>query len=143
MRLAREHVVLPPLRERREEIPYLIARQGMRASPDFVEACLLHPWPGNVRELLDALKHAVRVAESAKDDVLCVDDLPHAVSLVDAPSERAEDDPPKQGWTPPDRERFANLLAAYQETGSVEAACTIAEVPRTTGYRWLKRSGQL
>ena len=55
-------VHVPPLRQRREEIPLLLRycmnqmarRYGLPArpfSPAVLEACQAHPWPGNLREL--------------------------------------------------------------------------------------------
>ncbi|HEU4430067.1 MAG TPA: sigma-54 dependent transcriptional regulator [Myxococcota bacterium] len=66
-------IAVPPLRERREDIPPLIdhflARYdteltgGMHViSPDAVEALAKHPWPGNVRELENAIKRALVLA---------------------------------------------------------------------------------
>ena len=56
-RLAQREVSLPPLRDRPEEIPFLVEliRESVPGapppSPRFIEACLLHRWPGNIREL--------------------------------------------------------------------------------------------
>jgi transcriptional regulator with GAF, ATPase, and Fis domain len=56
-RIARPTVAVPPLRERREEIGWHVARAvrsvdaGLSAHPSLVEACLLRQWPGNIREL--------------------------------------------------------------------------------------------
>src|SRR5271168_2468180 len=58
---------LPPLRERKEEIPILLkhfmtrmaeryARPQLPLSPHLLEACQAHPWPGNLRELNNFLK---------------------------------------------------------------------------------------
>ncbi|MGA8867750.1 MAG: sigma-54 dependent transcriptional regulator [Candidatus Sulfotelmatobacter sp.] len=58
---------LPPLRERKEEIPILLkhfmtrmaeryARSPLPLSPQLLEACQGHPWPGNLRELNNFLK---------------------------------------------------------------------------------------
>lgn len=61
-----EHV--PALRERREEIPWLIERElrsthpSIRAHASLVEACLLRHWPGNVRELLIEIRSAAQEA---------------------------------------------------------------------------------
>jgi DNA-binding NtrC family response regulator len=72
-RLGRPCVVLPPLRERPEEIAYLIVRElaragEQRAAASLVEACLLRPWPGNVRELLTEVRAAARAAQAAKSE---------------------------------------------------------------------------
>jgi len=58
---------MPPLRERREEIPLLLrhfmalyanryGRTALSVSPALVEACLRHTWPGNLRELENFVK---------------------------------------------------------------------------------------
>ncbi|HKB92949.1 MAG TPA: sigma 54-interacting transcriptional regulator, partial [Gaiellaceae bacterium] len=72
-RLNTIHVRLPPLRERREDIP-LLATQFLRRiagryrkdlrefEPAAMEALLGHPWPGNVRELEHAVERAVLMA---------------------------------------------------------------------------------
>src|SRR6202142_877334 len=58
---------LPPLRERKEEIPILLkhfmsrmsesyARSPLPLSPPLMEACMKHSWPGNLRELSNFIK---------------------------------------------------------------------------------------
>lgn len=73
----RIHVIpvrLPPLRERKEDIPHLvshllqkIARQLKKdvkgLTPQAMKKLMLHGWPGNVRELENALEYAVTMAE--------------------------------------------------------------------------------
>src|SRR5438128_1563173 len=65
---------LPPLRERREDIPLLAAyfllryagryrKTAAAFTPDAMEALLRHPWPGNVRELDHTVERAVLLAE--------------------------------------------------------------------------------
>lgn len=65
-RVATPAVTLPPLRDRPEEIPALIAHELAGRSPpqvahvSLVEQCLLRPWPGNVRELLAEIRSAAQ-----------------------------------------------------------------------------------
>jgi serine/threonine-protein kinase PknK len=70
-------VTIPPLRERKEDIPLLTramleriaSEPGMReldVSPAAMRALLAHEWPGNVRELLQTLRRAVVVAEGPR-----------------------------------------------------------------------------
>src|SRR5437762_8415020 len=58
---------IPPLRERREEIPILLkhfmtqlseeyARPPLPFSPELLQACAIYPWPGNLRELGNFIK---------------------------------------------------------------------------------------
>jgi DNA-binding NtrC family response regulator len=60
-RLNQEEVLLPPLRDRREEIPWLMAleMQDTALHCSAVEMALLRPWPGNLRELRSATNAAV------------------------------------------------------------------------------------
>jgi DNA-binding NtrC family response regulator len=64
-RLAVVHVALPPLRDRLEDLPHLIAtlyaRRGTAPGPidgDNLERMRRHAWPGNVRELRNVLERA-------------------------------------------------------------------------------------
>jgi len=76
-RLNTVHVHLPPLRERREDIPILIDRfvktfnqhyhkQLLGVSPWVANTLQKHDWPGNVRELLNAIQHAILLADSPR-----------------------------------------------------------------------------
>jgi two-component system response regulator AtoC len=66
-RLNAVSLLLPPLRDRREEIPVMLrhfmarfaaryARTPPPLSPRLLEACIRHPWPGNLRELENFVK---------------------------------------------------------------------------------------
>jgi len=72
----KSHVTLAPLRERREEIPFFVAREleekEKTAHPKLVEACLLRHWPGNVREIMAELALA---ADASEGDVVRAEDL--------------------------------------------------------------------
>ncbi|HBZ55137.1 MAG TPA: sigma-54-dependent Fis family transcriptional regulator [Syntrophobacteraceae bacterium] len=77
-------IVIPPLRERREDILPLanrllafFARQNHRQSPDVSEEAQLalqnYPWPGNVRELRNAIERAILLGN---EKLIGIDDLP-------------------------------------------------------------------
>jgi DNA-binding NtrC family response regulator/tetratricopeptide (TPR) repeat protein len=66
---------VPPLRERREEIPFLAQhfietfgqecrKTGLRLSEETMEYLVLYKWPGNVRQLANELRRMVALAES-------------------------------------------------------------------------------
>ncbi|MBL8138290.1 MAG: sigma 54-interacting transcriptional regulator [Acidobacteria bacterium] len=68
-------LTIPPLRERREEIPLLLdhflersmkecSKAGIRIGETAAEFLLLYDWPGNVRELANEVRRAVALAES-------------------------------------------------------------------------------
>jgi two-component system response regulator AtoC len=67
---------IPPLRERKEEIPFLVkqflavwadryALNPVPASKAFVDACMQHHWPGNVRELENFVKRFLILGDEA------------------------------------------------------------------------------
>jgi len=71
------HIKLPPLRERREDIPLLAGfmirelstrhnRPARLISPEVLEIFTRHPWPGNVRELRNIIEHAVIVCDGQR-----------------------------------------------------------------------------
>jgi Nif-specific regulatory protein len=85
-------VSLPPLRERREDIPLLAGyfasrfaekvRRRVIGISDEARGCLMnYHWPGNVRELENAIERAVVLGSS---EVLLPEDLPEAVLEVEA-----------------------------------------------------------
>jgi DNA-binding NtrC family response regulator len=71
------HIKLPPLRERREDIPLLSefmirelsarhSRPARLISPEVLELFTRHPWPGNVRELRNIIEHAVIICDGQR-----------------------------------------------------------------------------
>lgn len=71
------HIKLPPLRERREDIPLLAEfmikelsnrhnRPARLIAPEVLELFTRHPWQGNVRELRNIIEHAVIVCDGQR-----------------------------------------------------------------------------
>jgi len=86
-RLAVVQITLPPLRERRGDIPLLVktfveefARENQKKvnelTPDALEAVMTYSWPGNVRELRTAIESSVVLARGEK---IGLRDLPAAL----------------------------------------------------------------
>jgi len=84
-------ITLPPLRERKKDIPalaeYFIAlaanrnnRKPLQMTAEFVEKLQLHEWKGNIRELKNVLERAVILAD---DDKLTVEQLPFDLQIAD------------------------------------------------------------
>lgn len=78
-RLAVVELVVPPLREHREDIPLLVEEfvrrwrerfgaEDVRFSPDLVQALARAEWPGNVRQLENAVARLVALAPSGEID---------------------------------------------------------------------------
>jgi DNA-binding NtrC family response regulator len=105
-RLAVVRIVLPPLRERREDIPALarhfLAQAGCFdpeavLTPEVLEALASRRWPGNVRELRNALERAVVLSEGAEG--LLQEDQPIEPATPPAGSQAPfEASPPAGGW---------------------------------------------
>jgi DNA-binding NtrC family response regulator len=96
-RLAVVEMEVPPLRDRREDIPALVAHfatasssQGIPPRP-FAESALrslaMYDWPGNVRELRNVVQRSMVLAEG--DEVLPTD-LPPEILASDAPLTSSE-----------------------------------------------------
>jgi DNA-binding NtrC family response regulator len=76
-------VTIPPLRERREDIPYLVNRFLKEANKEFnkdlqgftpeaMKTFLDYRWPGNVRELKNTVRRAALLTDSGKVDMTCL-----------------------------------------------------------------------
>jgi DNA-binding NtrC family response regulator len=92
-------VKLPPLRERRSDIPELVShflatrpvrRICYQVQPDALEALCSYDWPGNVRELANVLERGQILAEGYE---LTLDDFPESIALSESPPEEISSDP--------------------------------------------------
>lgn len=82
-------IVLPPLRQRKEDISELIRyfskkyglanhKPNVRISDEAMEACFAYDWPGNVRELENAIENAIVLGDS---EVILPEHLPFTIAL--------------------------------------------------------------
>jgi transcriptional regulator with GAF, ATPase, and Fis domain len=92
-RVGRPEVRLPALRERLEDIAWLVAEaaksSGLPPHPSLVEVCLLRPWPGNVRELMGEVGRAAHLATEAARKVVRAEDLDGSAGRLLVPGEMA------------------------------------------------------
>jgi DNA-binding NtrC family response regulator len=146
-------VQLPPLRDRREDIPTLAAvlleRHGARRdpsaplgfTPDALSALVKYAWPGNVRELENAIERAIAVTDGPRIEL---EALPPEVSSMQRPrimrgtethlSYREVVDLAR------DRASREYLIALMQELGgNVTEAARRAGMERESLHRLLKR----
>jgi DNA-binding NtrC family response regulator len=141
-------IVLPPLRERRTDIPrlaehFLVKYAGARKKSlgsEALRALGAYDWPGNVRELESVIERAVLLSE---DDEILPEDLPAAVGARSAPARGVMDlEIPESGI---DLEAFeAALIAkALQKAGGnvTRAARFLGLSRRTLQYRLQKLQG--
>ncbi len=144
---------LPPLRERREDIPLFTAHflsragrgrpgrgEGEGAPPtldeEATEALLGYDWPGNVRELENALERAVVVAGGL---TIGVEDLPQRI--LEPPTPRLADEllPPNPPMEVIERAYIEWVLRA--EGGNKSRAAEVLGIDPSTLYRKLNRYG--
>jgi DNA-binding NtrC family response regulator len=152
-RIGHPEVRLPPLRDRIEEIPWLVdlavsetAERPLLIRPSFVEACLQRPWPGNVRELLVETRAAVHQAMVQGSKTLEVTHLTSAAGQeFDAPRTWPEiapgpgNRPRRAPYGPPDPGTLERALREHD--GNVAATARALGVHRTQLRRWLARHG--
>jgi DNA-binding NtrC family response regulator len=145
------YIMIPPLRERVEDIPLLVAyfvdrysqemrKPAMELKPEVMEVLMAYSWPGNVRELQNVLKRALLMSHGP---ILSLQDLPddlvaHAGDCSPA-SRGGFFQSREQRLTAFEREYLTNLLQFYQ--GDVSQAAREARLPRGTLYRLLKKHG--
>jgi DNA-binding NtrC family response regulator len=143
-------VRLPPLRERPEDVPILVAhflaklarrerREQAALSPEALRLLAAYGWPGNVRELENAIDRAVAVA---KGNVILPSDLPPEVGGGAALPAAGDG-----GGIIEDRPTLAELERRYialvlgESGGNKKKAAERLGIDRRTLYRALERSG--
>ncbi|HTL32791.1 MAG TPA: sigma-54 dependent transcriptional regulator [Kofleriaceae bacterium] len=139
-RLNTVEIQLPPLRDRREDIPELVAAFLARASQpgtprrfsaEAMEALLAHSWPGNVRELEHVVERATLLATS---EVIGVEAL-MLRTRTDAGAPRLEE------MTLEQVERYLIERALATQGGNVSEAARVLGLSRSALYRRLASLG--
>jgi two-component system, NtrC family, response regulator HydG len=137
-------IYLPPLRERMEDLPLLVAsfirqlrlRSGKDIgglAPEAMRVFMAYSWPGNVREVRSALEYAFVIAERG---LIEADHLPahlihHCVGgLLPGPCSR-----------PSGNERETLLEALRQTRGNISQAAKALGVSRVTVWHRMKKHG--
>lgn len=91
-RIGMPQVTVPSLRQRREEIPWLIVGAVQSVSPGLgtdvtlVESCLLRSWPGNVRELMAEVRTAAHNTSAEGKSVVTRSHLSASAGIVLQPT---------------------------------------------------------
>lgn len=147
-RLRVVEIHLPPLRERRGDIPLLamaflreFARENNKPvrefSPEAMEALMEHNWPGNVRELRTAVEHAVVLCRGEK---IQLRDLPVSVRKQEnpLPALREKAAGPLPAMTIRDAEKQLIIRALEETHGNRAEAARRVGISRRTFYRKLK-----
>ena len=147
---------VPPLRERREDIPVLV-RHFLQTSLDTdggrtievsdlaMQRLVAYDWPGNVRELKNLIERLVALA---RGDVITVDDLPpeiaraelkHAVPPDSVPLSLPYNQAKEANLKSFEMAYFSRLIEKYH--GNISRVAREAQVSRKTIYNILKKHG--
>ena len=147
-------IVMPSLRERREDIPSLVGhflarfnsenRRSLKISSTAMDLIVGYDWPGNVRELENCVE---RMVVMTRRDIVAPEDVPLSMGPGTAPlvAEEAPQAPPNESRSATlpkavadiERER---LVEALQTSGGVQtrAAMLLGITPRQLGYKLKK-----
>src|SRR6266700_778494 len=147
-RLNTFQIEMPPLRERKEDIPPLIAlflrqfsQQLGKPEPDIApeafQKLLDYAWPGNVRELQNAIEYAVVLA---RQGLIGVKELPAEIQLPTALQQTGRGAPARTGvQSLDDVERNTILQALAECHGNKKKAAELLGIQRPTLYNKMKR----
>lgn len=143
---------IPPLRERREDIPLLVEyflekilekfRKGKRVfSEEAMYAFMNYDWPGNIRELQNMIERAVALSKS---EIINVDELPLPVPVEEfaALSRNPLDDERKKSFivtTLAEQEKSAIIEALNKYGGNQTKVSQVLGISTTTLWRKIKK----
>jgi transcriptional regulator with PAS, ATPase and Fis domain len=141
-RLAHRIVRVPPLRERRQDIPAIIARhteqhhgRRLRLSAELAALLVHHHWPGNVRELIATVDQLAATARS-DEEVFIPDWLRRELERSTSEGKSATDGEKKGPTKRPKKPELVRLLV--ENEASVAATAKALSVDRKSLYRWMK-----
>jgi transcriptional regulator with PAS, ATPase and Fis domain len=147
-RLNTFQILIPPLRDRREDIPALVTTFVQRfasqlgkpepaVSPEAFELLLNYRWPGNIRELQNAIEYSVVLADHG---LIKPKQLPHELQLPPA-LQAAIAAPAAPTLNLDEHEKSTILQALAQAHGNKKKAAAILGIHRPTLYSKMKRFG--
>ena len=147
-------IALPPLRDRREDIPMLVehflekyardaGKRVTRVEPRAMHALSEHGWPGNVRELENVIHRTLLVSAGLE---LTLDDLPPSIAAGDGvpgPAAAPSSGAPAggSGKSLEELEREAIVRAMEHNRGNLSDVARELGIGRSTLYRKLEQYG--
>lgn len=142
-------IEIPPLRERKEDIPALVefflAKHAIPGSPTpalsggAMTEIVDHPWPGNIRELENAIERAINLADG--DELTSSDIIPPPSGLDEPGSDPAVSPEPPAPRALEDLERDAIERAITASKGNRRIAARLVGISEATLYRKLRQYG--
>ena len=149
-------VQLPPLRERREDIPLLVqhflqrlahesGRPGMTVSQDAMRRLMAYRWPGNVRQLRNVIERTIILAPGERIGSIDIDMLPPEILSDQAqltPSEAVKaimGTPLREARETFEREYLKVQIRRF--SGNISRTATFIGMERSALHRKLKSLG--
>jgi PAS domain S-box len=150
-------IVLPPLREHREDIPLMfdvlferacrkLGVAAPRVRPEVLERLGQYAWPGNVREFQNVVERMVNIASGPELGLEC---LPE--EIVAAPAEPPASGRPPQSTVADERRKIRDLVqekergdiahALYKNKGNMSASAREMGMARSSLYRKMRHLG--
>ena len=146
------NMVLPPLRERREDIPALAyhflrrysqenSKEVTGITDEAMELLGKYSWPGNIRELENTMERAVALA---RQQILTPDDLPTEVREGRVPNWSTDLSDEEQSFfagspTLDEVQKRYVQYVLHRAQGNISRAAKILDIDRRSLYRMIKR----
>jgi PAS domain S-box-containing protein len=146
-RVAVVHLTIPPLCERRGDIPYLVEHFIRRfnakrnktiegVSPTVMEILMRFDFPGNVRELENVIEYGFVLC---RGNTIDVEHLPDYLQSADVPSTASPAPPPRSPLRKAEADAIRDVLSSTG--GHLGRAATQLGISRTTLWRKMKKYG--
>ncbi len=135
------NIYIPPLRERREDIPLLVEHFLARLAPpgtrysitdDALEHLINYSWPGNVRELRNVIERAIILAEN---ELITPKNLPMEITSMSSPHSTFS------SLKISEMEKYLIKKALSLHSGNKRKAAKTLGISRRTLYRKIKAYG--
>lgn len=143
---------IPPLRDRKEDIPPLVGHflqvfneengRDIKISNEALDTLLMHDWPGNVRELENCVE---RMIVMARNEIIMAEDVPINIGanlIASKPFENSSQDSVRTLEGTVEEIERDRILEALRRCGYVQAraARQLGITPRQIGYK-IKKYG--
>ena len=136
-------VVVPPLRERKEDIPHLVTffinhfnqkyKKKKFATNETMDLLLSYAWPGNVREVANVIERLSVVTDKMQIDP---EDLPHEIRGNSMTLDISREIPLKEYL---DEKEISIIRSAIKKFGSARKAAAVLKINHSTITRKLQR----
>jgi two-component system NtrC family response regulator len=138
-------IPLPPLRERKKDIPILLrhfaAKHGCKSvtfADDALDALLTYTWPGNVRELENTVE---RLLIMRRGDMISLEELPEKIHSDRKSGENPVVNLPDEGYSLEQLEREIVVEALERNNWNQTSAARFLRIPRHTLIYRLEKYG--